>query len=526
MYSNRAYIHLKAEIASKSDQIGKLNEEIEMMRSQLNSSFLNEMHEQFEECKSQLIEMRELNDQLTAEKETYSNQLREANEILESMQTECQNYIEVQSHLHLAKTQLSQAIEQNATLASEIESLKSEFELQRIELADNSASLSAELDSYKKKFAEMKSFISGCEQQFYTTQEKNKSLSDEIDRLKSEMNCEQEKMVGYLGQIQSLSNTLIQKDGEFEEVKKQDSLKQEIIDAKSAQLAEMEDVISSLEETAAKLDSDKKKYEEESNVLRSKCVGLERELGEYKSETTTKIEHLQEEILRKLEEFESQKMTMKSDYEKLRRESEIQAELAQKVIDAEKDALRSLRAENEVVCEEIRKVEETRRELDMEVKLLRTQLESMTVDVSRVNTDNNRLAREKETLRLELVDLKSRFGEATIEKEKLLKEIVDLTSRQSGNNDRQIEFHMKLEEKFEQLKSRLDKTKRMSGNFSNATYYAASSVSSTNLNETVMDRINDQIQAKVNFTISFYYRKLIKNIYIIDKCLFKVIYLL
>lgn len=475
---------------------------MEMMRSQLNSSFLNEMHEQFEECKSQLIEMRELNDQLTAEKETYSNQLREANEILENMQTECQNYIEVQSHLHLAKTQLSQAIEQNATLTSEIESLKSEFELQRIELADNAASLSAELDSYKKKFAEMKSFISGCEQQFYTTQE-NKSLSDEIDRLKREMNCEQEKMIGYLGQIQSLSNTLIQKDGELEEVKKQDSSKQEIIDAKSAQLAEMEDVISSLEEAAAKLDSDKKKYEEESNVLRSKCVGLERELGEYKSETTTKIEHLQEEMLRKLEEFESQKMTMRSDYERLRKESEIQAELAQKVIDAEKEALRSLRAENEVVCEEIRKVEETRRELDMEVKLLRTQLESMTVDVSRVNTDNSRLAREKETLRLELVDLKTRFGEATVEKEKLLKEIVDLTSRQSGNNDRQIEFHMKLEEKFEQLKSRLDKTKRMSGNFSNATYYAASSVSSTNLNETVMDRINDQIQAKVNFTIVF-----------------------
>ena len=468
--------------------IQKLNEEIELIKTQL-TSFDNEIMDQLESTKTQLAEVQNSNKDLTSENEIILAQLQESNIKFENM---LKQYAEFEASLNDVNSQLAQANEKNATLTSEIESLKSEFELQRIELTDNAASLTAELDSYKMKFAEMKSFISGCEQQFFTTQEKNKSLSEEIERLKHEMNAEREKMIDYQAQIQSLSDSLVQKDGELEEVKKQDSLKQEIIDAKSAQLAEMEDVIGSLEEAAAKIEAEKKVYEEESTELRSKCDDLERQHSEYVSETTAIIEQMKMD-------FQSQKTTMKSDYEKMRDEYDSRFSTIQKEIDAEREDLQTLKSENDRLIAEKKHSDETKKELSMEIKLLKSQLETVTATQSRLNEDRTRLLNELEAYHRELADLQAKFCEAISEKENLLKEIVELSKRQHSSKvdaEKQIEFQMKLEEKLDQLQTRLDKTKRMSGQFKGPGV-------GSHMNESFMVKLDNQIETQLQNKVRF-----------------------
>jgi chromosome segregation ATPase len=101
----------------------------------------------------------------------------------------------------------------------------------------------------------------------------------------------------------------------------------------------------------------------------------------------------------------------------------------------------------------------------MEIKLLKNQLETVTAAQSRLNDDRTRLLNELEAYHRELSNLQAKFCEAISEKENLLKEIVELNKQQTNKVDfeKQIEFQMKLEEKLDQLQTRLDKTKRMSG---------------------------------------------------------------
>ena len=139
----------------------------------------------------------------------------------------------------------------------------------------------------------------------------------------------------------------------------------------------------------------------------------------------------------------------------------------------------------------------------MEIKLLKNQLETVTAAQSRLNDDRTRLLNELEAYHRELSNLQAKFCEAISEKENLLKEIVELNKQQTNKVDfeKQIEFQMKLEEKLDQLQTRLDKTKRMSGQFKGPGI-------GLHTNESFMvkldNQIDTQLQNKVRFDLYIY----------------------
>jgi chromosome segregation ATPase len=392
--------------------------------------------------------------------------------------------------LEYTKTQLTDLQNSNKDLTWENEIILAQLQESKIKIENI-------LKQYGEFKASLNEVNSQLAQDIFTTKKKNKRQSEEIERLKHEMNTKREIIIHYQAQIQSLSDSLAQKDGEFEEVKKQDSLKHEIIDDKSAQLVEMKNVISSLKESAAKLEAEKKVYEEESTALRSKCEDLERQHSEYVSETTAIIEKI-------IRDFKSQKTTMKSDYEKIRDEYENRFGLIQKEIDEEREAVKALKSENDRLTAEKKHSEEVKKELSIEIKFIKSQLETVTATQSGLIDDRIRLLNELKAYHREFADLQAKFCEAISEKENMLKEIVELSKRQYSSKveaEKQIEFQMKLEEKLDQLQTRLDKTKRMSGQFKGPGI-------GLHTNESFMvkldNQIDTQLQNKVRFDLNTY----------------------
>lgn len=142
--------------------------------------------------------------------------------------------------------------------------------------------------------------------------------------------------------------------------------------------------------------------------------------------------------------------------------------------------------------------EESNRAMSIDIKMLKSYLENANVMQSRLAEDKTRLSSELEACQRQYAELQGKFYEATSEKEKLLKEIVELSKRQAEwfDPDKQIEFQVKLEEKLDQLQTRLDKTKRMSGQFKSP------GVSSSNMNESFIVKIDNQIETKLQNKVS------------------------
>jgi chromosome segregation ATPase len=128
-------------------------------------------------------------------------------------------------------------------------------------------------------------------------------------------------------------------------------------------------------------------------------------------------------------------------------------------------------------------------ERSMEINLLKSQLETLSTNQLCLNQDETRLLRELETYHRELADLQAKFCEAISEKENLLKEIVEL-NRSQHSNKVDAEFQMKLEEKLNQLQTRLGKTKRMSDEFKGPCV-------SSHMNESFMVKLDNQIETQL-----------------------------
>ena len=146
-------------------------------------------------------------------------------------------------------------------------------------------------------------------------------------------------------------------------------------------------------------------------------------------------------------------------------------------------------------------------ELSMEIKLLKSQLE---MGQSCLNQDGTRLLRELEAYHREFADLQAKFCEAISEKENLLKEIVELNRRQHSNKV-DGEFQMKLEEKLNQLQTRLDKTKRMSGQFNGPGVM----FNGPHINESFMIKLDNQIETKLQNKVQFEYIFIIMFVFLI-----------
>lgn len=267
--------------------------------------------------------------------------------------------------------------------------------------------------------------------------------------------------------------------------------------------------MASLEESNARLEAEndraRAEYEEEMKAVNQtygeENCKLSLEVGELKRTSQAQIQHLQDELLKKIDEIETVKQSMRCDFET--RIGELESQLARER-DSAAESKRQMDALADELMLERKQTQDARREMGIEMKLMKSQLETATVTQTRLAEDKTRLLAQVETFNREYAELHARFCEATGEKEKLLKEIVELSKKlaergDASSSDRQLEFQTKLEEKLDQLQSRLDKTKRMSGQFRTP----GSGPSSTSMNESFIVKLDNQIETKLQNKVIF-----------------------
>lgn len=269
------------------------------------------------------------------------------------------------------------------------------------------------------------------------------------------------------------------------------------------------------EEMSQAYETIKEEHRVQTDEFNARMQTHEIEWNERSNAFQAQIEHLQGEMFQKIEDFELQKSTMSGEYEKRTNELEIRIGEMSRELATERERCRAYHEEIEYLRNEVNgltqalntgraEAESAILDLSAEVRVLQKQLECVRTTEATLADEKMRLVAQIDGYHRQLGEIEARFCEAISEKEKLFKEIVELNKRQaerggSGGGE-QVEFKMKIEEKLEQLQTRIEKTKRMSGQFRTSLGGTL-----TDMNESLVARRFDNhfetvLQNKVNQT--------------------------
>lgn len=293
------------------------------------------------------------------------------------------------------------------------------------------------------------------------------------------------------------------------------------------ELSQLEEANSRLKSEHEVMSDDYERLREDhrvlSNEFHTRLQTIQIEWTERANASQAQVEHLQEDMVRKLEDFELAKSTMRSEYERRINELENRVSELSRELAAQQDQKRtyydqceSLRAElggfRGALAESRAQAEMTVLDLTAEIRVLQAQVESARASEYTLADEKARLVAQIDAYHRKLGEIEARFCEAINEKERLFKEIVELNKRQAEraeSSEQNFEFKLKIEEKLEQMQTRFEKTKRMSGHFRTSFGGDRSLLISNDMNESLVARRFDSqfetiLQNKVSWFSSFF----------------------